>query len=317
VNLREWISQELVFGQFFERIEKRNTVLHAFGKTVLRPDGSIQGPPRIHGWTWSAVGDVLIWNSITGQVVAGFNGNVFIGESPLLLGSPPGSTDKYFLFPYVSIRHASAKVLYVISSHVAYGKPREVLLSQMLAIGVPPGNIWVTVAGSNNAGIRVVDGITFSHVAENGYEYTGLLDIVKHDVECDLVFLLHDTCHVGPQFHSLVQEQPYSLRIDYMPVLGEGLFNIGLYRKDFLVGIFGFLESLMGISKQRAIDIELDRTSEGFRHWAKVSSNFLCEFGHKKGIRFPYDPKVGRNTMYLVGADMYKFYSLGNENKTA
>jgi hypothetical protein len=166
----------------------------------------------------------------------------------------------------------------------------------------------VTIAESPEVGVREVDGMRFSSVAENAYEYTVLLDIVRRDVACDLVFLIHDTCHVGPKFGPLARRQPGRIGIEYMSVQQAGLFNMGWYRMDFLKRIGAVLESFVGMSKVRAIDIEMNRTGEGFRAIGKVIGNFLDARERICGPQTPYDPKVIRNERYLYGADIHKFF---------
>jgi hypothetical protein len=199
-------------------------------------------------------------------------------------------------------------MLYVVSSNIRYRDPLASLLEQLRAAGIPPENVWVTVSQSDNVETYRRDGVTFSHVKENCYEYTALLDIARRDLEFDYAFLLHDTCQVGPRLHELVSAQPVTVPWDYMPVARTGQFNIGLYRRQFLRDCLPKLEALKGITKREAVQIENNRCGRGFKCWASISTNFLDGRAIHTGYHSVYNSDVYRVGIYLPGADIHKFW---------
>jgi len=136
------------------------------------------------------------------------------------------------------------------------------------------------------------------------------LEMARRELSYDYVFLLHDTCHVRPRFKRLVEEQPGAIPVDYMSAASHGQFNIGLYRLEFLVSHLDLWRSWDGMTKARAIDIELNRGGCGLKSLAGVTSNFFNSMPIKTGLQQPYGAS-DRWGAWLAGADIHKFYGAG------
>jgi hypothetical protein len=317
-------TRYFVFGRLHGSSNANFQALH---KLALIPDTRIVGAGHQNEVAWRMVDGALLFFHRDGHPTTRFdaqfpaafvrgtteeNGRTHPSALPkggeILIGPCLVAPYTHFLYPYRSIAEGGARVLYLISSNVAFAWPRAALLGQLREAGVPAKQIWATVSGSPCDEVRQSDGITFSHVRENAFEYTALLDIARRDLPVDYVMLLHDTCHVGPRFKQLVEAQPVTLAWDYMSVASNGKFNMGLYRKQFLIEQLPFLRSLDGAPKKLAIDIELNRGGLGFKTRAAITTNFLD--GRRKGTGFHpvYASDVFRKGTYLPGADIHKFH---------
>jgi hypothetical protein len=307
MRYHQFAQRHFVFG-FLRR--QGNIDLVTQGRLMLAADARIHHGVKFHAATWRVINEVLSCQDAAGADTMRFDQTLAIGGVPVTLGKRLTDGRELFLFEYVPLSHCYLRLLYVVASHYRYDVPRNSLLSQLIAGGIAPARIWVTLAESPSDHVQAVEGITFSHVTYNAYEYTALVDVLRRQVPFDLLFLIHDTCHAGPRFRTLVEKQPGLLPVDYLSVLDTGNYNIGWYRHTFLEHIRDFLETLVGVSKQRAIDIEMNRTGEGFKSTAPVTSNFLDSRGLFTGLHQPYSPDHVRNGRYLCGADIHKFYGM-------
>jgi len=298
--------QEFVFGRVLRRM---NLELQVLGKLQFADDGTVQGYRHPNEEFWSTADGQLCFASPRG-ITTRFDERLQIGNVEVMTGRCLVAGYEHFLYPYVPLASV-CRIQYAVSSHVNYRTARDGLLPQLRAAGIPPEAIRVTIAGAPRREIRTVDGITFSEMPENAFEYTALIDAATRDLAADYVFLLHDTCHAGPRFRQLVENQPGTLPIDYISVLATGWFNIGLYSRQFLQLHRDYLKSLNGISKKAAIEIELNHHEMGFKRRAGLTSNFLCSKRPTTGIHHPYGD-LPRRGMYLEGADLHKFYGMNH-----
>jgi hypothetical protein len=108
----------------------------------------------------------------------------------------------------------------------------------------------------------------------------------------------------------LVEAQPGAVPVDYMSVATNGQFNIGLYGREFLTTHLKFWQSLDGIHKRRAVEIEMNRDGCGLKTLAGVTSNFFNGVKVGTGAQYPYgDIRVWG--VRLPGADIHKFHGSG------
>ena len=301
----EFKSKDFVFGCILRR---HNIHLEPLGKLAMLSNGYIGGAKHENETFWELRNGVLTFSNRSKSVTTAFTEKISIGGCEVLIGPCLVAPTTHFLYPLKTLGASPPKILFVVSSHVRYTRALECLLPQLKEAGVPPESTWVTVAGSDEEEMRLSEGIIFSQVQGNAFEYIGLIDVVRRQPSFDFVFLLHDTCHVGPRFLKFLKSQPWTFEVDYLSVMPGGFFNIGLYRMSWLMQIQEFLEGLMGISKEFAIEVERNETGKGFKSKAPVTSNFWDGFGQKTGIHYPYDPKVPREGVYLRGADIHKFF---------
>jgi hypothetical protein len=305
VTKESLIGQEFVLGQL---IRRQNLDFQTRTKITLKAEGRISGVSKSHEMRWDLTGKVILITTRQGSVITVFNEWLCVGDCTVWVGYSLGSEVEHFLYRYHPLQLTSLKILYLVTSHMRYTRALECLLPQMRATGIVPTDIWVTIAGSERSENREVDGITFSHVPQEAFEYMGLIDIIRKRPPCDLVFLIHDTCYVGPRFLELLGQQPWSFPVDYLSVMPGGYFNIGLYRLSWLENIREFLEGLAGLSKDRAVEIERNETGKGFKSMAPITTSFLDGFGEITGTQYPYSPDTPREGVYLRGADIHKFY---------
>ena len=296
--------REMVFGRALRRL---NLDLQTLAKVTLNDDGSVQGHQHLNEAFWEISGGTLSFASHQG-ITTRFDQHMRVGPCNILMGRCLVAGYDHFLYPYVPMA-GTVRIQYLVSSHADYGQALESILPQLIAAGVPTDSIWVTVAGSSKTEMCDRGGIRFSHVPENAFEYTALIDAATREFGCDYFFLLHDTCHIGPKFRALVESQPATLPIDYVSVLTSGWFNIGLYSAKFLRESRELLKSFAGVSKKAAIEWEMNLRGKGFKRHAPLTSNFLTGTGRLTGIHRPYGD-LQRRGIYLSGADLHKFYGI-------
>lgn len=213
--------------------------------------------------------------------------------------------------PIHTIRDAHWRVKWVISSHVNYAKSREALIKALLRFGVPSTHLHVTLAASDAWRHEIrSDGVFMSHVRENMYEYTGMLDAARlYAIEdLDYIYLLHDTIVPDSSIQDRMLNQP-AIYCDFLPIRNSPQFNMGLLRLGFLQRIQPWLEALDGVSKITGIDIELNRNGrEGL--WSKAKMVFPFLPGHyvDLGLEDVWGSGHKRHHFYMPGAGIHKFF---------
>jgi hypothetical protein len=304
MNADQLLGRTLVFGRL---LEDKKVEFQTLGTVTLLPDGRIGGRCHANEATWQILDSVLTFFHEAGHPTTRFVGT-WRETTEVLTGPCQVAPFTHFLYPYGDTIGTKAKILYLIASNIRFDKPRDVLLEQLGGAGVPAEQIRVTISQAHSAATWTQNGVTFSQVRENCFEYTALLDAAQGNLDFDYAFLLHDTCHIGPKFQELVRAQPLTIPWDYMPVARNAQFNIGLYGRQFLSACLPYFESLDGISKREAIAIEKNAHGRGFRSLAGVSTNFLDGRNLPIGFRKLYGSDQSRVEVYLPGADVYKFW---------
>lgn len=149
----------------------------------------------------------------------------------------------------------------------------------------------------------VIGGIEYLSNNLYCFEYSAIIDLLeRRPHKYDWVFLLHDTCEVGPNFEKLTKLFPRECDICWV---SRGVNNFAMYRVNYLHQCYDYFKSLEDIDKENAI------TNEGY-----IYRNYL----HKKAEYHSPDPivkyqkdiyKTGtdRITEYFRGVDLYKYKS--------
>jgi hypothetical protein len=213
--------------------------------------------------------------------------------------------------PIQTIRKAGWRVRWLVSSHVNYSKTRLALIKALLTFGVQPADLHVTLAASDEWRHEVTcDGVFVSHVRENMYEYTGMLDAARlfDEDEVDYIYLLHDTIVPETSIKDRMLNQP-AIRADFLPIRNSPQFNMGLLRVGFLRRIQTWLEALDGMSKITGIDIELSRNGrEGLWNKAKMVFPFIPGHYLDMGFEDVWGSGNRRHHFYMPGSGIHKFF---------
>jgi hypothetical protein len=297
-NLSCWLDREVVFGRFYRRGNLNFEALEKVHPSLTHHAG---GGLRSQDW-WIDNGALMYReHPNTGPIRFG----EICNEFPLaILGRRDCELATYFLYPFAA--RELPRLMYVLVTSQAYRVALDRMLPALLSI-VRPEQVWITVAGSSHDGVVKENGVTYSHLPLQAYEYLGPLDFARRGSECDYIFLLHDTCLVGAAFERLVLGQPFTLPFDYMSVVNWGQFNMGLYRLEFLRQEQKRMEGWVGMSKLRSIELEYGSNGDGFKNMAAVTTNFLDGRSIDTGYHQPYSA-TRRRGAYLPGADIQKFY---------
>jgi hypothetical protein len=73
----------------------------------------------------------------------------------------------------------------------------------------------------------------FHNVPYNSSDFTAFIAVIEEGFDADYFFYMHDTCHVGPRFKSLLMStQPGEL--DVISLTRNPSMNIGLYSAKYL-----------------------------------------------------------------------------------
>jgi len=213
--------------------------------------------------------------------------------------------------PIKTIRAAGWRIKWLVSSHINYARSRNALVANLLEYGVAPGDLHITLAGSDAWRHEVTcDGVFVSHVRENMYEYTGMLDAARlyEDEDIDYIYLLHDTIIPEANIKNCVLNQP-AIRADFLPVREVPQFNMGLMRLGWLKKIQSWVETLDGLDKMTGIDIELERNGrKGL--WSRCGMIFPFIPGTYKdlGEEDIWQSGNRRRHWYMPGCGIHKYF---------
>jgi len=121
---------------------------------------------------------------------------------------------------------------FIISSHISYYiHTYPIVVQSLLDCGINNNDIIMVVGNSVNSELNNFLDINLISVPYNSFDLTGLIYVsdVIDTLQFNHIFLMHDTCLVGPKFKTLVSNyQP----TDVIKTLCFGIsMNIGLYSK--------------------------------------------------------------------------------------
>ena len=147
---------------------------------------------------------------------------------------------------------------YIVSSNVNYvDKVVPKLLQSLLNSGVPSEDVIVFVGGGNFGYNKFRSGVSHRHVDADAFDFNAFLGLIDLDTKdfgkkFDKVFLLHDTCEVGPKFYELTVDN-IDLEAD-MTVVGQPGFNtawcgFGMYNTNVIFECKEHLERFRNIIK--------------------------------------------------------------------
>lgn len=148
------------------------------------------------------------------------------------------------------------KIKYLISSNVKYYQKTLPKIIPSITKQIKCDDIVITIGGTESFDQNCTFlGVKTLWATHNSFEYTSLINFVESSqLDCDYVFLLHDTMICGDDFHRL------SSRIDpsknVVMAHEKGWCNLGAFKTSFLFSIKELLLSMKNISKKEAIEIE-------------------------------------------------------------
>jgi len=123
-------------------------------------------------------------------------------------------------------------MLYTISSHIKYYKDTyPVIIQSLIDAGINKNEILMVVGGWEDEELTNPLNITLTPVKYNSFDLTALIHVsdILDTINHSHIFLMHDTCLVGPDFKILSSN--YN-KDDVIKTLRPGIsMNIGLYSK--------------------------------------------------------------------------------------
>lgn len=139
----------------------------------------------------------------------------------------------------------SCRTLHIaVNSLLAYGRPRERLLSSLSRAHVPMDQVHVFLGGDDGHGLRrsVVhqddNGTRYYRVPYNSVDFTAMVHIVENPdsfMDVRLWFYMHDTCEVGGSFWSNLTRWCSGLPSCALPLTRWApSSSMGLYDAHFL-----------------------------------------------------------------------------------
>jgi hypothetical protein len=147
------------------------------------------------------------------------------------------------------------KFLYLVSSNIDYyERTLPILLGSLKRANIE--NVLIYVGGSKTEYEIVYFGYVCKFVAHNSYEYTSLIQFVLNPIECQFIFLLHDTCEVDIDFKCKVEAINESFDVNYLTNIYVGVCNIAMFKYEYLLSQKDFLCGLVNCSKTKAIQVE-------------------------------------------------------------
>jgi hypothetical protein len=222
--------------------------------------------------------------------------------------------------PVKTIRATGWRIKWLVSSHINYAKARNALVTKLLEYGVAPGDLHITLAGSDAWRHEVTDeGVFVSHVRENMYEYTGMLDAARmyDEDDVDYIYLLHDTIVPEANIKDCVLNQP-AIRADFLPIREAPQFNMGLMRLGWLKKIQPWVETLDGLDKLTGIDIELERNGrKGLWSRCGMVFPFIPGTFRDLGMVDLWESGHPRRHWYMPGCGIHKYFYPTFQNQKA
>jgi hypothetical protein len=160
-------STDLLFGRLSDG---GNVFFNILNRLTLQSSGRIDGAAHANETTWRVIDGALTFHHRSGAPTTCFDAR-FPTDARIKVGCCRVAPFKHFICPYLPLRNSGKRLLYLIASHVNFERPLHSLLAQLRKLHVPEAQIWVTIAQAKRNEICQCDGITFSHVTENAYEY--------------------------------------------------------------------------------------------------------------------------------------------------
>ena len=138
------------------------------------------------------------------------------------------------------------KEMFVVASNMSsFDKRFPVFLK-----GIPDNKkskFLFVVGGSDVESQTEEKGITIRYVEDSSFEYTPLIDLIKHpSIYADKIFLLYDTCGLGESFFKKVDVEMGNLQSIAVDSDSESL---GWLSKDFILSKKNFILSMENCTK--------------------------------------------------------------------
>jgi len=212
-------------------------------------------------------------------------------DTGLTLGAMFGETHNHF------------EIKFAISSHIStQHKTLPVLLKSLSEAQIDNENVLVVIGGSPKEYIERKNGVLHSYVTHNSFDHNAIIDIVEKDWGGDWWFIMHDTTKAGLKF----QERLLNIgpKASHVAALKEGWLNMGLFSKEALRDMSGYILQLKNCNKMQAILSE--------KLYTRMSD--CAYFDVVEQINFPYygdiyGDGVERQVMHMPTIDLYKFQS--------
>lgn len=173
-------------------------------------------------------------------------------------------------------------------------KTIPIIIKSLIDSKIEPKNIFVIEGGYENRTVVVKDTHTHILTDHNSLEYTGLIDIVEHEMMSDYWFNIHDTCKVGNQFKSLLYNIPNNLP-DKISLRSYPSMSIGSYKYEYLIK-----------HKQRLLDIKnKDYSRETLQMWKQKGISIEDYMLHqlKDSPTIQYNPEIYSDSWNVIGEE--------------
>lgn len=189
---------------------------------------------------------------------------------------------------------------YVISSNIKYyEKTLPLLIRSLKNSGID--NLYIYVGNSDTEYETKYDDFYCKFVSHNSFDYTGVIEYSKENINSDYTFLLHDTCEVDIEFKLKIENFDYNYDAVYCTNIHIGQCNFGMIKSKIIYDNKNYFNSLKNCNKETAIQ------HEGY--FIRSISNKICYPNEEIIIDYctPYDSNI-RQLEYFkhVGLKKYK-----------
>jgi hypothetical protein len=154
-----------------------------------------------------------------------------------------------------------------INSHISsYNKCAIPLIKNLIDIQIPINKIYCFIGGCQKED-NYIDQCRVYKTNHNSYDHTSYIEIVNKNIESEYWFIMHDTCHVLPNF----KKGHIKLGYDMVSILEEAWWNMGLFDYEFLQDNKSYINQLKNCNKTQAILSErfIKRFSENTSYYEK------------------------------------------------
>jgi len=187
---------------------------------------------------------------------------------------------------------------YIVSTNIDY---MDITVPKLINSFTSTERVHVFVGKSRvNYNYRIGEGPIYHYVQYGAYEHTALIGAVEFSLPYDAVFLLHDTCEVGPNFEQLVKDGASD---NDMTVIWNAMCGFGLYKLSLLHRIKPYLDGLKDCDKHTAMVQE----GQIFRSKMGTASVYPNDSYINKGTQDIYGTGKHRLIEYYGAVDLYKY----------
>ena len=223
---------------------------------------------------------------------------------------------KKTIFKHIPLNKSGKNVKIVIASNINfYQKTIPTLIDNLINLQkISPNDIRVVVNNSPENFKEIRDGILFSFIKSDCWEYSALYDLlIDVEYEYDYFLLLHDTMLPGLFFRHFFNDIDLSVNWDLVPLLANGMLNLILFSKKYIHKNAKFITRYFSEKLDKETGVTIETTGQltdkcqliYYPRYASTDSEGV-ECKKRFDIINPHKYHTNRRMIYIRTLDLYK-----------